>query len=389
MATIRELLTRANALDAQIKLEMHNVLHEFEPSVTPFLTISTKLTQERAINTKVQWLNKNPLPTELFFTGATESSAGTTGLTVNDANRVKIYDMLLVERTGELIYNHTAPGDATTLGTVGRDWGSATAGAGLLTTGDRLLLIGRSAEESVTDTTGRAILPVADYNYTQLWEDYAQTSEEAELMETYTGEDLRDQSVRDMKAFHKKKVELSCIFGERAETADATSGHYVRTMRGFLNAIQTNVWTLSDISEFTRLAFDDFMIQINEKTPDRKDRVFVCSQFLKARISGWAMNMLELNNQMTDTLGMEVNTYKGSTGGKVDIIEHPLLIGDYLSYLGFFLEYDKIAWKVLKPTTLLLNVQEAYQNYYLDKIKTRGTMRLVNENRMGMVKKAA
>ena len=146
--TIRELLTRANALDAQIKIDMHNVLHEFEPAVTPFLTISTKLTQEKALNTKVQWLNKNPLPVEIFFTGTTESSAGTTGLTVNDGNRVKIYDMMMVERTGELIYNNSGP-TTNTLGTVVRDWGSATSGAGLLQTGDRILLIGRSGEETV------------------------------------------------------------------------------------------------------------------------------------------------------------------------------------------------------------------------------------------------
>jgi len=383
METIRELLTRQGALDKQIKLDVSTILWKRTPSVQPFLTISSKLASEKALNTKVEWLNKNPLPMEVTYTGANEATIGVS-LTFPNWTYMRLGDRWMNRRSGEIIRVSAKP--ASSAVTVTRDWGSAYGGGVLLVTGDVFTILGTSQEESDTNAEGRAILPTEDYNYTELWEDYAKTSLEAELMETVTGQDLRQQSIDDMKDAHLKKIELECIFGERAQTTIGT--YYARTMRGIYRFIQTHVWSMNDISDFTRLGFDDFIMQINENTPDRKDRVFICSGFLKSRVSGWGMNTLVLNDQRTREFGMEISTYNGSTGGKIDIIEAPLFVGDYLSYLGIVLEYDRIAWKWLKNTELMLNVGEGYRNYRLDKIQTIGTMRFANENRMGLIKKA-
>jgi len=384
METIRQLLVRQNALDKQIAIDLDKMLHEYEPESTPFLTITSKMASQPARNTKVEWFNKRPLPRVVTYTGAVEASAGTS-IVVPQWTYLREGTRLFCRRTTEIIRVTVLPTSSTVDVTGGRNWGSAVPGA-LLNTGDKLEIIGGSVEESATATKGRAILPEAVYNYVGTWEDYCQTSKEAELVETVTGQDLRQQSIDDMKSFHRKNIEMGCIFDAKAETTGTT--YYIRTTHGLFRWITRNRWLLGDISDFTRLALDDYKRQIDENRPDRKDMVFVCSGQLKARIGGWAMNMLTLNDQKTKEFGMEINKYNGSTGGSFDVIEHPLFVGDYLSYLGFFLEWDKMKWRPLQPTKLELNTQEGYQNYRLDKISTIGAMQFVTPDRMGLIMKA-
>lgn len=382
--TLREILLRSNALDLSITLDIESTLWKWEPSVAPFLTVTSKLGQgKKAMNTLIQWLSKNPLPVEVTYTGADEASAGTS-LTIANYTYLRKGDRLFNPRGGEVLRVTTKPTTSTVA--VSRSWGNTA--AVLLRTGDRLLMLGESQAESLTDTTGRGLLPTNDYNYVELWEDYCKTSKIGADVNTVAGDDLRQEQINDLKSFHRKKIELAFMFGERAQTDLASDGYYCRTMRGLYRFIQTNVWPLSDINEFTRLGFDDFITQINEKTPDKKDRVMICSGKLISRVSNWAMGALQLNDQKSKEFGMEILRYRGLTGGTVDLIEHPLLIGDYLSLLGFILEYENMQYRPFNPTALQLAVQEKYQNYWLDKIQTVGTMRVKQEARMGMIKAA-
>ena len=381
--TIREILLRSNALDLAISLDIESTLWKWESSVAPFLTITSKLGQgTKAKNTLIQWLQKNPLPVEVIYTGP-DGYSGTTPVIANWAY-LRVGDRLFNTRGGEVIRVAAKP--TTSAVTVTRSWG----GTELinLQTGDKLMMLGESQAESLTDTVGRGLLPTNDYNYVELWEDYCRTSNIAADVATVAGEDLRQEQINDLKSFHRKKIELAFLFGERAQTDLASDGYYCRTMRGLYRFIQTNVWPLSDVNEFTRLGFDDFITQINQHTPDKKDRVMVCSGKLIGRVGNWAMGLLQINDQKTKEFGMEVMRYRGLTGGSVDLVEHPLLIGDHLGLLGFVLEYVNMQYRPFKATQLMLGVQEKYQNYWLDKIQTIGTMRIKQEARMGMIKAA-
>lgn len=387
--TIRTLLARSNALDKQITLDIESILWEREPSAHPLLTISSKLAKgKKALNTKVEWLSKNPLPVEVVYTGADEASAAAT-MVIANWSYLREGMQVFNSRSGETIRVSGTPTDATVAVTAGRDWGGSTAGAGLLKTGDILKVKGMSGNEvdDLHEAT-MAILPTEDYNYTEFVEHYCETSKIAEAVQTVTGEDLRDQSVHDMENYHKKILELALWFGERAQTL-VGSTYYCRTMRGIYNAISTNVWLLNDISDFVSLEFDGFLQQINRYSPDRKDKLAFLSPTLHARVSNWGMNKLVINDQKSKEFGMEISTYRGLTGGKIDFVEVPFFDDEYLAYLGFILEWDKLQFRPLMPTKLELNVGEKYKNTWLDKISTCATMRLANECRMGMIKKAA
>jgi len=388
--TIRQLLARSNALDKQITLDVESILWEREPSANPLLSISSKLAKgKKALNTKVEWLSKNPLPVEVVYTGADETTAATTGIVIANWSYLREGMQLFNSRTGETLRVTTTPATATPTVSATRDWGSSTAGAGLLKTGDILKIKGMSGNE--TDDLSdhpMAILPTEDYNYTEFSEHYCQTSKIAEAVQTITGEDLREQSVHDMENYHKKIWELALWFGERAQTLVGAT-YYCRTMRGIYNAISTNVWLLNDISDFVSLEFDGFLQQINRYSPDRKDKIAFLSPALHGRVSNWGMNKLVLNNQASKEFGMEITTYRGLTGGKIDFVEVPFFDDEFLSHLGFVLEWDKLQFRPLMPTKLELNVGEKYKNTWLDKISTCATMRLADECRMGMIKKKA
>ena len=382
--TVRQFIGRENYLAKQFVLDISNKLWEFEPSANPFIVMATKMGTQTAHNTKVEWIEENPIPERVTYTGATESSAGTS-LTFTNYSYLRIGDELFNPRTHERILVTATPSSATV--SVARDLGSETGGAGLLNQGDVLEITGSVREEgnSFASTDPRMNIPTEQYNYVQLFMDWAQVTRTAANCQQAAGGSLFQHQVQKALRNHRKKIEKTIFWGARANTLGA-GGHYKRSLGGIHSKIDTHTWNVN--GELTPAGFDWFLEQILDDTPDNMKKTLFCPNFVAGRISNWGRNYVRYNPGRSKKYGFQVDEYIGGSGGGVDIVRCPIFRGsNWMKGIGFLIEMDKVFFKYLKggKTTMTTKCETAKDDYHLAKIRSEFSIIFANEARHGFL----
>jgi hypothetical protein len=227
-----------NLNSARVIAQMDDVIYEYVPEATPFLTLINKARDKRKINNyKFEWLWKDEFPRLLTLTGA--ALVGDTTLDVNttDDDRTIAGDVLQNPRTQEVVRVTSV---ATNTLTVVRGYSSS--GEIDMAATDKLMIIGRAAADGAAKGTMLSTKDENEYNYTQIFRHPWGTTGRLKVTNLYGGRDpvteKKFQAIR-----HRQEMELTGYFGARGVDT-STYSHYM-TMTGGLNYfVKSNRWNL-------------------------------------------------------------------------------------------------------------------------------------------------
>lgn len=232
------------------------MLFLFPNGEMPLTALLSKLKNQPTDDPEFNWWEKG-LPTQrLSIDNVSNYSDTDTSLVVDTpgATYVKKSHVLLVERTGEILFVTADPANATTI-VVARGKGETAAAA--ILDGDFLYIIGTVNEEGADAPSIITYTPTKVYNYTQIFKTtlgQTRTAKKTRLRWDKTGP--YREAKREALQIHGIELEKAFMWGQRLEEV-GPDGQPRRTTRGVRTFITTNVladanadgsWTDAEIS---------------------------------------------------------------------------------------------------------------------------------------------
>jgi hypothetical protein len=176
--------------------------------------------------------------------GGTAYNAGTTALVVDNAAAFYPECLALAEATGEVMFVSAVNTGTNTI-TVVRGLGSVVAAAaGSVADNAFLRNIGPARGEGADAPSDRTSGPTEVSNHTQLFRETISITGTMQATQTLTADERARQRAKKFEEI-TESMENAFLFGARATGAQnlaTANGERVRTTKGVLQAITTNVW---------------------------------------------------------------------------------------------------------------------------------------------------
>ena len=281
------------------------------PDVAPLLTISSKTKKGKAIQGNlIEWFEDQPLNRFDTLNGA--MVAGDGSMTVTTYARFRAGDLVLLP-SGEIVLVTATPSSTTV--SITRGVGAVAAGTGSV--GDTLFIFSAVSAEGSDTRDLLTTVKVPKYNYTQIIKHPFAYSGTLEQTNTYTGKENVNLQVSALLE-HKRLIENTFIFGQRAKIAGSATAQYKLSMNGIKAQISTNVVHLGGAS-FTEDQFEDF-IRISSYYGSTGEKMVFMSPKPATLLNGWARGKLH-PTEVDGKYGVTVTQYK-NTGRVVKLHEH-------------------------------------------------------------------
>lgn len=318
------LLSSANAPDNLNEVSFAKAITRLMPNGSaPLFALTSLLKDEACVAIEHGYYTKTMTFPSLAIDNGAGYAAGDTTFTVDAYTDVVPGDMLLNERTNEVILVNTTP--SSTSITVTRAIGTTAAAA--ILDNDDLRTIGNAFEEGSVRPSAVAILAVRYVNYTQIFRNSWAVTATAAALPQIAGDGYVGESKRDCAAFHAMAMEKAMFFGEKF--MGTKNGQPFHTMEGLIPRIRTaaagNITTLGATTNWTQ--FEAAMDVTLQTVSDPKG-----SNIRTGFVGGTARrvihNIARLNSsyQVTSaetSWGMQLDTIK-TPRGTFELIEHPL-----------------------------------------------------------------
>lgn len=334
----------------------------------PITALLSKLSSQGTDDPEYNWWEKG-LPTQRVLINAVAGyAANITTLVTDDASIFKKGHVVLVERTGEVMFVSADPASATDIVVV-RGKGEVVAAA--IVDDDALLIIGTVHEEGGAAPNIVTYAPTKVFNYCQIFKTslgQTRTAKKTRLRWDATGP--YREAKREALQLHGMEMEKAFIFGQRLEEV-GPDGYPRRTTRGARRFITTNLLTDGDTdgiwgeADFTRIWQEVFRYGSSEKLG------FGGSSSL-ATLTSWAKLSANTNVNMvpTDTTyGMKI-AHIITPFGDLYFKNHPLM-SDHPTYRKDILILDLpfLKYRYVDDTAFIKNVQardiDASKDMYL------------------------
>ena len=286
----------------------------------PLFGLTSLLKDETANNIEHGYFSKT-----MIFPSLTSTAAlvGDTTITVGAYTDIVPGDMLLNERTSEIMLVLTTPTNTTI--TVQRAVGSTAAAA--INNNDLLRTIGNAFEEGSTRPSAVAIMAERYVNYTQIFRNSWAVTKTAAAIPQIAGAGYVGESKQDCASFHAMAIEKALFFGQKY--MGTKGGQPFHTMEGIIPRIKTaasgNVTTLGATTNWTQLeAALDPMLQT--VTDPKGGNIRTC--FVGGTTRRVIHNIARLNSTYQITTaetswGLQLDTIR-TPRGTFEMIEHPL-----------------------------------------------------------------
>ena len=250
-------------------------------------------------------------------------AAGITSFVVDAYTDVVPGDLILNERTNEVMLVNTAP-DATTV-TVTRAVGTTAAAA--ILDNDDLRTIGNAFEEGSVRPSAVALVATRYTNNTQIFRNSWAVTKTAAAIPQIAGQGNVAESRQDCAAFHAMAIEKALIFGEKF--MGTKNGQPFHTMEGVIPRIRTaapgNITTLGATTNWTQFeAALDPTLQTVTDPKGGNIRTMMVGGVARRVIHNIAR--LNASYQITTSetsWGLQIDTIRAPRG-TFEIIEHPL-----------------------------------------------------------------
>ena len=286
----------------------------------PLFGLTSLLKDETANNIEHGYFSKT-----MIFPSLTSTAAlvGDTTITVGAYTDIVPGDMLLNERTSEIMLVLTTPSNTTI--TVQRAVGSTAAAA--INNNDLLRTIGNAFEEGSTRPSAVAIMAERYVNYTQIFRNSWAVTKTAAAIPQIAGAGYIGESKQDCASFHAMAIEKALFFGQKY--MGTKNGQPFHTMEGIIPRIKTaasgNVTTLGATTNWTQLeaALDPTLQTV---TDPKGGNIRTC--FVGGTTRRVIHNIARLNSTYQITTaetswGLKLDTIR-TPRGTFEMIEHPL-----------------------------------------------------------------
>jgi hypothetical protein len=287
----------------------------------PLFGLTSLLKDETASNIEHGYFSKT-----MIFPSATMSTTalvGDTTLTVSAYTDIVPGDLLLNERTSEIVLVTATP--TTTSLTVQRAVGTTAAAA--VNNGDLWRTVGNAFEEGSVRPSAVSIVAVRYVNNTQIFRNSWAVTKTAAAIPQIAGAGHVSESKQDCAAMHAMAIEKALFFGQKF--MGTRNGQPFHTMEGIIPRVNAaasgNITTLGATTNWTQ--FESALDKTLETVTDPKGGN-IRTMFVGGTARRVIHNIARLNStyQITSgetSWGLQLDTIR-TPRGTFEMIEHPL-----------------------------------------------------------------
>lgn len=316
------LLSSATAPTNLNALSFAQAITRLMPNGTaPLFGLTSLLKDETASNIEHGYFSKT-----MIFPSVTSTAGdlvGATTLTVDAYTDIVPGDLLLNERTSEIILVTATP-TGTTL-TVQRAVGSTAAAA--INAADVMRTIGNAFEEGSVRPSAVAIIAERYVNNTQIFRNSWAVTKTAAAIPQIAGAGYVSESKQDCAALHAMAIEKALFFGQKF--MGTRNGQPFHTMEGIVARVNAaasgNITTLGATTNWTQLeaALDKTLVTVTDPKGGNIRTMFVGGTARRV-----VHNIARLNSTYQITTaetawGLQIDTIR-TPRGTFEMIEHPL-----------------------------------------------------------------
>lgn len=316
------LLSSASAPQNLNALSFAQAITRLMPNGTaPLFGLTSLLKDETASNIEHGYFSKT-----MIFPSVTSTAgdlAGATTLTVNAYTDIVPGDLILNERTGEVILVTATP--TTTTLTVQRAVGTVAAAA--INAADVMRTVGNAFEEGSVRPSAVAIIAARYVNNTQIFRNSWAVTKTAAAIPQIAGSGYVSESKQDCAALHAMAIEKALFFGQKF--MGTRNGQPFHTMEGLVARVNAaasgNVTTLGATTNWTQFetALDKTLETVTDPKGGNIRTVFVGGTARRV-----IHNIARLNSTYQITTaetgwGLQIDTIR-TPRGTFEMIEHPL-----------------------------------------------------------------
>ena len=287
----------------------------------PLFGLTSLLKDETASNIEHGYFSKT-----MIFPSVTSTAGdlvGATTLTVDAYTDIVPGDLILNERTGEVILVTATP--TTTTLTVQRAVGTVAAAA--INAADVMRTVGNAFEEGSVRPSAVAIIAARYINNTQIFRNSWAVTKTAAAIPQIAGSGYVSESKQDCAALHAMAIEKALFFGQKF--MGTRNGQPFHTMEGLVARVNAaasgNVTTLGSTTNWTQFeaALDKTLETVTDPKGGNIRTVFVGGTARRV-----IHNIARLNSTYQITTnetgwGLQIDTIR-TPRGTFEMIEHPL-----------------------------------------------------------------
>ena len=316
------LLSSASAPQNLNALSFAQAITRLMPNGTaPLFGLTSLLKDETASNIEHGYFSKT-----MIFPSVTSTAGdlvGATTLTVNAYTDIVPGDLILNERTGEVILVTATP--TTTTLTVQRAVGTVAAAA--INAADVMRTVGNAFEEGSVRPSAVAIIAARYVNNTQIFRNSWAVTKTAAAIPQIAGSGYVSESKQDCAALHAMAIEKALFFGQKF--MGTRNGQPFHTMEGIVARVNAaasgNITTLGATTNWTQLeaALDKTLETVTDPKGGNIRTMFVGGTARRV-----IHNIARLNSTYQITTaetgwGLQIDTIR-TPRGTFEMIEHPL-----------------------------------------------------------------
>lgn len=316
------LLSSASAPQNLNALSFAQAITRLMPNGTaPLFGLTSLLKDETASNIEHGYFSKT-----MIFPSVTSTAGdlvGATTLTVNAYTDIVPGDLLLNERTGEVILVTATPTAATL--TVQRAVGTVAAAA--INAADVMRTVGNAFEEGSVRPSAVAIIAQRYVNNTQIFRNSWAVTKTAASIPQIAGSGYVSEGKQDCAALHAMAIEKALFFGQKY--MGTRNGQPFHTMEGIVARVNAaasgNITTLGATTNWTQ--FEAALDKTLETVTDPKGGN-IRTMFVGGTARRVIHNIARLNSTYQITTnetgwGLQIDTIR-TPRGTFEMIEHPL-----------------------------------------------------------------
>ena len=364
----------------RIVIDMSAAIAWLEPDATSLLSILQQMKKEPAKSFKVEWLSRQPLPYYIQAAAAGDAS-GAGSLTITDYAFLRVGDVLINDRTNEVIRVTATP----TTSTVAVVRGAGTTHAAILAS-DRLYRAGSAEEEGDTSPVSRGIKDDTDYNYTQIFKNTASQSRTLSQTKLY-GEPNRATEEKWHGMEHKKALERAICWGE-LKTTTGPGGDPLRMTKGLFSDagyIQTN--RFDAVAGITEDDFNEYLEDIFEYGSDTK--IGFGGKVALRTLNAFAKDKLQVIHPSGDkgklNYGISIRLWQGADGSTTQLIKAKQWKGPTKARMLGVVDLKNIRLRPLQDTVLKKDIQENDRDGWKDQWLTEVALECKLEQTHGLI----
>ena len=316
------LLSSASAPQNLNALSFAQAITRLMPNGTaPLFGLTSLLKDETASNIEHGYFSKT-----MIFPSVTSTSGdlvGATTLTVNAYTDIVPGDLILNERTGEVILVTATP-TATTL-TVQRAVGTTAAAA--INAADVMRTVGNAFEEGSVRPSAVAVIAARYVNNTQIFRNSWAVTKTAAAIPQIAGSGYVSESKQDCAALHAMAIEKALFFGQKF--MGTRNGQPFHTMEGIIARVNAaasgNITTLGSTTNWTQLeaALDKTLETVTDPKGGNIRTMFVGGTARRVIHNIARLNATYQITTNETAWGLQIDTIR-TPRGTFEMIEHPL-----------------------------------------------------------------